>query len=249
MSETDSPTDRQDRPDIPPALRQLASELTEADRRRVEPPAEVWAAISAQVAAETPPHTGDRRDRRRPLPTRPVDDPPREFTDTVELRSALQSSPQLPPVGRNPARTWLPAVAAVVIAIAGTALTLSLGGGDDEPTLAVGPLSNQGLAVETGQSGTARLVETSDGMALEITATEAEIGDGEFREVWLADPELDRLVSLGVFDPNGRYLVPAGLTVDEYPVVDVSVETLDGDPRHSGRSVLRATLEPANGER
>ena len=36
--------------------------------------------------------------------------------------------------------------------------------------------------------------------------------------------------------------VPSGVDLTEYPVVDVSVEPLDGDPSHSGVSVVRGRL-------
>jgi hypothetical protein len=37
--------------------------------------------------------------------------------------------------------------------------------------------------------------------------------------------------------------VPEGLDLDAFPIVDVSVEQLDGDPLHSGVSVCRGQIE------
>ena len=37
-------------------------------------------------------------------------------------------------------------------------------------------------------------------------------------------------------------MLPAQVDVGEFPVVDVSIEPADGDPAHSGDSVVRGTL-------
>jgi hypothetical protein len=51
------------------------------------------------------------------------------------------------------------------------------------------------------------------------------------------------LIPLGVVRAGTEeFELPPGVDIGEYPVVDVSVEPLDGDPAHSGRSVLRGTI-------
>lgn len=40
-----------------------------------------------------------------------------------------------------------------------------------------------------------------------------------------------------------RLTVPDGLDADAYSVVDVSIQPYDGDPAHSGDSLLRGTLD------
>jgi hypothetical protein len=241
-----------DRPDLPAELRLLAAELTPADRRRVPPPPEVWQGIVAALdldlsAAESGPETGTYRDRRRPRADVTDIDPPRSFTDTVELRSAMQQTPELPPVGRNPARTWVPAAAAVLIAIAGAIITFAVNDEAEERLVAAGTLSNEGLAVDSDQSATVRLIEVDGVVELEVSVAEfeaeSERADG-YLELWLVDPDIDRVVSLGPLTPGQRYRVPEDLSFDDYPVVDVSVELLDGDPGHSGRSIWRGPLEP-----
>ena len=42
---------------------------------------------------------------------------------------------------------------------------------------------------------------------------------------------------------EGRFDVPDGLDLAEFPVVDVSEEHFDGDPSHSGDSVVRGPLD------
>lgn len=65
-----------------------------------------------------------------------------------------------------------------------------------------------------------------------------------FYEVWLLDLEQDRMVALGVLDDTGRgtLTVPDDVRMGDYPEVDVSLEPDDGDPAHSGDSVLRGAL-------
>ena len=55
-------------------------------------------------------------------------------------------------------------------------------------------------------------------------------------------PEVQRLVSLGPVRADGTYDLPAGLDPAAFPIVDVSGERIDGDPTHSGDSVLRGQL-------
>ena len=63
-----------------------------------------------------------------------------------------------------------------------------------------------------------------------------------YLELWLLDSSATRLVSLGPLRDDGLYDVPTGVDPGEFPVVDVSVEPVDGDPTHSGQSVLRGQL-------
>jgi hypothetical protein len=57
-------------------------------------------------------------------------------------------------------------------------------------------------------------------------------------------PDVSGLVSLGTLDgSSGRFDLPAGLDLDQFSVVDVSEEQFDGDPAHSGDSIVRGPLE------
>ena len=78
----------------------------------------------------------------------------------------------------------------------------------------------------------------------ELPAPEA----GADLEAWLIRPDdqgnVADLVSLGLVDPAdpGSLAVPPGYDPSLYTVVDISVEPRDGDPAHSGRSILRGIL-------
>lgn len=140
----------------------------------------------------------------------------------------------------RPTGWWLAAAAAVVVALAMGAV-VSWQGRDDDSLVASAEL--EPLVPEAGAPVAARLVETGDGLRLELAVTDADLppGDG-FHEVWLLDPEAAGMVSLGPLRPDERYLLPPNVDYRDFPVVDISAEPPDGDPTHSGASLLRGTL-------
>jgi len=92
-------------------------------------------------------------------------------------------------------------------------------------------------------SGDALVEEWADGsrdVIVDLTAS----GDMDFlREVWLTTVDGSGLVSIGLLDgPSGRFAIPDGIDLAEYPVIDVSAEFDDGDPAHSGDSIVRGEL-------
>ena len=56
---------------------------------------------------------------------------------------------------------------------------------------------------------------------------------------------LSLLVALGVLPEGdvGEFEVPQGLLDEGYRIVDISVEPDDGDPTHSGDSIVRGALD------
>jgi len=96
-----------------------------------------------------------------------------------------------------------------------------------------------------GARGTATLERDRDGRLSLVVDVDrrADEGDAPLREVWMMRSDLDGLVSVGFLDgDHGRFAVPSGVDPMRYPVVDVSAEAADGDPAHSGDSVVRGTL-------
>jgi anti-sigma-K factor RskA len=73
-------------------------------------------------------------------------------------------------------------------------------------------------------------------------------GPGSFYEVWLLDGPT-RVMSLGGFrvpqSGDAEVTVPLPVDVADFRYLDVSVEREDGDPGHSGDSVLRAPTSSA----
>jgi anti-sigma-K factor RskA len=67
--------------------------------------------------------------------------------------------------------------------------------------------------------------------------------NGAYYEVWLIDRSVVGMFPLGVVRPGAQTVeLPAGLNLADFPLVDVSVEPLDGNPTHSGVSVVRGEL-------
>lgn len=95
-----------------------------------------------------------------------------------------------------------------------------------------------------GAKGTALVTELSDGeRTLTVSLDDSDAGDG-FREVWLITADASALVSLGELEGReGTFVVPADVDLSDYVLVDVSQEPLDGDPTHSGDSIVRGELE------
>lgn len=92
-------------------------------------------------------------------------------------------------------------------------------------------------------SGQAKVEKESDGTRLLVLALDKGVRDGGYREVWLIDRSVTRLVSLGILQGStGTFTIPPGLDLADYPVVDVSEEAFDGNPAHSGDSIIRGTL-------
>ncbi|MDT0164209.1 anti-sigma factor, partial [Actinotalea sp. AC32] len=91
--------------------------------------------------------------------------------------------------------------------------------------------------------GSARVEVADDGSRELVLTVDGGDADG-FREVWLIDRDVTKLVSLGVLEGGtGRFVLPADLDLGEYPVVDVSDEPFDGDPSHSSDSIVRGILD------
>jgi anti-sigma-K factor RskA len=100
-----------------------------------------------------------------------------------------------------------------------------------------------GLPAAPNASGEADVTQSAQGRTLALDVRKLGAPDG-FYEVWLIDKTVTKMVPVGVLSGStGRFTLPAGVNLADYPLVDVSVEPLDGNPAHSGRSVLRGTLQ------
>ncbi|MGD8196041.1 anti-sigma factor [Herbiconiux sp. P18] len=74
-------------------------------------------------------------------------------------------------------------------------------------------------------------------------ATDSGSPAAELREVWLIRTDGTGLISIGFLDgTEGRFDIPPGIDIAQYALVDISAETDDGDPGHSGDSIVRGEL-------
>ncbi|BDZ41652.1 hypothetical protein GCM10025865_09510 [Paraoerskovia sediminicola] len=181
----------------------------------------------------------------RPHEPRGQDAPQPADPGTIDLAARRERRA----AGRRRFSGGLVAAAASVALVAGVAGGVLWAGRDggvsgSETMLAVATLD--ALPAWDGSSGQAYVQEASDGTRQVVVQMEAPSSDEGFHEVWLIKDDLSGLVSLGVLDGSeGTFPVPDGLDLDQYSLVDVSEEGFDGDPAHSGDSIVRGGLTPA----
>lgn len=198
----------------------LLRELEPADLELDAPPDDLWAGIAASVASDQP------------------------TTATVTSLS-----------NRGRLRRPLLAVAAAAALVVGGSVIVSTLDNDDNggnviarAALAYDPISFDPLG--SGTSAEAALVDDTSGLVIVIDdeVFPSDIGVDADLELWLIEADdtgaVVDLVSLGELDPGGdtSFVVPAGYDTSIYSVVDISIEPRDGDPTHSGRSILRGML-------
>jgi anti-sigma-K factor RskA len=131
------------------------------------------------------------------------------------------------------------AIVLVLVGGAGGALLFGDGDGDGDGAgraVALAPVGDG----PRGAHADARLEKAA--MHLTVSGL-ARVAGGGFYEVWmLRDPT--HLVALGSFrvgaDGRARIDLPVTASPRRFPVLDISREPADGDPAHSGHSVLRS---------
>ncbi|HRD62933.1 MAG TPA: anti-sigma factor, partial [Nocardioides sp.] len=150
----------------------------------------------------------------------------------------------LPPPVRRSRGVLLAVAAAVVVGlgIAGVAWWQH----DDVPAgrgveAALSPLS----VAEPGD-GSVQMVEHDGRTRMTLAVHDLpQATDGEFYYAWLLDPSTNKMLALGLVDPDhGATFDLDDALVASYSAVDVSLEADDGDPAHSVTSVLRGSYEP-----
>jgi Anti-sigma-K factor rskA len=202
----------------------------------VPPPPSVWSAVAAATGVASAP----RPEAMRTEPERP------DAPAAVPAGSAEPAEPAAPPAGRvtplhrRPRPRLLLAVAAAVVGVVvgGGAVAL-LQRTDQGTQIAAAPLDPlQGHRA----SGRAEVVERDGRRLLEVQLRAPGL-NGAYYEVWLAERSLAQMVPLGIAQPGTvTFELPTGLDLGRYPVVDVSIEPLDGDPAHSADSLARGEL-------
>jgi anti-sigma-K factor RskA len=178
-----------------------------------------------------------------PEPTEPAEDP----NVTPRVPTAPTSPAESPVTVGPPARRWSRWVAPLAAAVVGIALGAGavavLNRSATDPVEAVAPLTpvpTGPLADQDGQQlGQADLVASPTGPQVRVTAADLPGANTTAYEVWLFGGD-GKMVSLGTLsDGNGSFTVPPGIDPQEYRVVDISDEPPDGNPAHSGVSLVR----------
>jgi len=221
------------------ALAALGEQLTGADAEH----ARDCARCSAEVDQLEAVAVAAREITERDHPQRP---PPRVW-ERISSDLQLDGRARRHSFGQRWSTTWL-AAAAVVGVVAGAAVALGVttwtGEGSAPPPVAASVVASTTLAAlpEHAGQGEAKIVQTRTGQELVVDVSDLTKTDG-FYEVWLIDPDTSAMVGLGALaDDTGRFVIPTGLDLSQYRLVDVSSEPLDGDPVHSTDSVVRGEL-------
>ncbi|MBM7801483.1 hypothetical protein JOE58_000734 [Curtobacterium luteum] len=233
-----------------------------ADVDLVAPPERVWDRIAATVRVEqagdglearvdpAPPVQPDARPGSTPdvgSPAQPVVSPTRPGVAAVRP-SGRRDRPGTA-TRRRRRRTIAGVVAAGVGALAllvgvGVVTGVVPGPGSGETVVARATLD--ALPDWGGARGTAELERDRDGrltLVVDVSGDRDASDTGTLREVWMMQSDLKGLVSVGFLDGDrGRFTVPADMDLAKYPVVDVSAERDDGNPTHSGDSIVRGDL-------
>jgi len=157
------------------------------------------------------------------------------------LASRTGGLPPPPSVRRNRRRRgrWLLGAAAVLLALA-----LGIGGltaGRDRDA-GRGQTVTLAAPAAGGPSAQVRMRGAGDDQVMTMTARDLPRPPaGAWYEVWLVG-DTGELFPVGVLAPDGEgiWSLPADVAA-RYRAIDVSLETADGDPSHSGRSVLRGS--------
>lgn len=230
MTDPNNPDRSVDLETIEGLLRELPTENPLLE----EPPPALWDRIVDELHAAPPADTPSTADE-------PVGAPDEANAAVVDLDSRRR---RFAPV--------LAAAAALALVVAG-AIIFADRSGNSTSVVATAELSYDETFDELGVTAVAgaELAENDDGSA-EIRIVGASLPNPTDEpadlELWLIEPDADGnvadLVSLGLVDPAepGVYEVPDGYDPGTFFVVDISVEPRDGQPTHSGRSILRGAL-------
>jgi len=183
----------------------------------------------------------------------PLPSPPPEVWAAVE--HALVADHRAPAEIARPQRTrsWLVAAAAAAVAV--TVVVSSVVVRDDaaEQVVSSAVLLHDPAAFDprgAEASATAELVERDGGYALRLSGRGLSVlGKADDLELWLIEPDATGrpadVAPVGVLrgDGAGVYTVPDEVDPRSHYVVDISIEPRDGDPAHSGDSILRGALD------
>lgn len=172
---------------------------------------------------------------------------PRVWQRVRDELGVAQPAPPVTELRRHARRSrprWVIPVAiaasAVIVAGVGVGVTATLA---PPPVTVLASATLNAFPGWQGSSGEAIVEKGPDGARLlHVTLTEADKKAG-YREAWLMSSDLKSLVSLGVVrDGSGTFTVPDGIDMSKYDVVDISDEPYDGNPAHSGDSIVRGQL-------
>ena len=160
---------------------------------------------------------------------------------------AAEFAPPTVPVAASRRAPWLMmALAACLgLVLGGGAVFAVTGSAKDTQTVPLVVIAAASLAPLPGStaSGHVQVVSTEAGPRVVVDVSGLGDPDG-FYEVWLLDRAGEKLVALGALDASSRgsFAMPKGVSMSDFPVVDISLQPANGNPEHSHHSLVRGTL-------
>ncbi|GAA1980578.1 anti-sigma factor [Microbacterium pumilum] len=197
------------------------------------PPDRVWASISAELGLSSTSEAGGDDVSESDEPS----DEPRASADGGVTETSAR-----PERRRRVIRAiWV--LAASLVLIAGVALGTTWAVTSRLAPTPIAEASLDAFPAHVGAVGTADVEQRRDGSRTLVVTLETDDVPDTYREVWLIRNDAAALISLGVLDGDqGTFPIPDGVDLTDYSLVDISVEHIDGDPAHSGDSIVRGKL-------
>lgn len=170
-----------------------------------------------------------------------LDQPPEDLWDRIQ-GAAFAPGPKRSRFKSNVALSVIGIAAAMILVIGGGFILLRQKG--NENIIREVALSNEGLDPSGAESlGKAKLVEFEGGRyGIKLDLSSLPEPENGYLELWTIDPQVKTMVSLGPLEGEGIYRLPRGVNPESFPIIDISIEPLDGVPTHSGISILRGRL-------
>lgn len=135
---------------------------------------------------------------------------------------------------------WFALAAAVGVLVGSLGTVVAMDRDNPPPTIAqaeLEPLDG------TDVRGVAQVRQTANGPKLVVDVPGLPAPEGYY-EVWMLAPDASSMISIGVLGSTevNEFPLPDGMDMQQFPVVDISLEQFDGDVTHSADSVVRGEL-------
>lgn len=241
---TGSPEEESALQDLAAELADLARAFTREDVYLLDPPGGLWDSIHA-ATMQSPPVTASPPATASPAGTETTSAPGPKLVSISDAHGSHESDAAGPGRGRWSRPTRFAAAAAVAAVLATGGAILASQRDDAGQLVAQAEITNEGLPVVFAESGSAQVRRDGSDLYLSLKLPDlpSTRETDAFYEVWMIDTDVAGMVSLGVVPRDGRVDLPDDMDPSAFPVVDISVEPLDGDPTHSGQSILRGLLD------
>ncbi|MFT4988484.1 MAG: anti-sigma-K factor RskA [Acidimicrobiales bacterium] len=195
----------------------MARDVEAHDSDRIAPPPQVWNNILAELEIEVAPEEASTRSQ----------------TTHSKTEGWFSSARLL-------------SIAAATLVMVGVVVAIVNVSYDDSSLteVAAASMTDEGLQVATSATADARLVCEDDDCFVDVVLSALpDAGAGDL-ELWVINSDVSDMYSLGnVTASNGRFALPPGVTSNDFPIVDISIEPDDGNETHSGQSVLRGVFD------